>query len=219
MNVSERDLLMNGARKLGIELNETDIDRFSILSEELIRWNSKVNLTALKRVADIIAKHFLDSLTLLPLLPFGASLLDIGSGGGFPSLPLKIVRQDLDMVSVDSVQKKILFQRHVARMLELDKFVPIHARAEELAASLDQRFDFVAARAVADLPSLVRLGMPLLAGKGRLIAMKGGLGREEVAQAESELSHLDVVVEEIREFRLPNSGDVRMLITLKRHQG
>ncbi len=215
MNPGERKLFRDGAGELGIELHETDIERFSALAEELLRWNSRVNLTALTRVTDIIAKHFLDSLTLLPWLPFGVNLLDIGSGGGFPSIPLKIVRPDLEVVSVESVQKKILFQRHVARMLGLDRFTPIHARAEELVASHDQRFDFVVVRAVADLPCLVRLGMPLLTESGRLIAMKGKQGREEVALAEAELSILGVVVEEIREFRLPGSGDERIVIKLK----
>lgn len=214
MNDRERAILAEGARLLGVELDEAALDRFAILARELLKWNAKLNLTALKTVTEITTKHFLDSLTIVPFLAHGASLLDIGSGGGFPSLPVTIVRPDLAVTSLDAVEKKINFQRHVARLLQLERFTAVHGRAENFAATVGKRFDFVTARAVADLPSLARLGLPFLREGGVLIAMKGRQGREEVESARDELARLGSKVMEMRELTLPKSGEERVLIVL-----
>jgi len=216
VNVAERELLRDGAFQLGIDLDDTCLDRFALLAGELRRWNAKVNLTALKSVRDIVTRHFVDSLTIAPLLPHGARLLDIGSGGGFPCIPLKIARPDLEIVSVDGVQKKILFQRHVARLLGFDRFSAIHGRAEALAQTMPRLFSVVVARAVADMETLLRLGLPLLADDGVIIAMKGRQGRVEIEAAREAISALGVSVREVRELRLPASGDERTLILLGR---
>lgn len=216
MNAGERELLRDGAFQLGIDLDDTCMDRFALLAGELRRWNAKVNLTALKSVRDIVTRHFIDSLTIASLLPHGAHLLDIGSGGGFPSIPLKIVRPDLEIVSVDGVQKKILFQRHVARLLGFDCFTAVHGRAEALAQTMPRQFSVVVARAVADVETLLRLGLPLLADAGILIAMKGKQGREEIESAREAISALGVSVQRVHELRLPVSGDERTLIVFGR---
>jgi len=138
------------------------------LVDELLRWNSRRNLTAINERPAALEKHLVDSLTLLPYARQAKRLLDIGSGAGFPALPLKIVCPDLAVVSVDSVGKKIDFQRHVARILGLDQFTAIHERIETLQEHPDLRygFDLVTARALCSLTELVVLAEPFLAEVG-----------------------------------------------------
>jgi 16S rRNA (guanine527-N7)-methyltransferase len=209
-------MLAEGAATLGLELDDPTLDRFALLASELLKWNAKLNLTALKTVAEIVTHHFLDSLTIATLLAPDASLLDIGSGGGFPSLPVKIVRPDIEVTSLDAVAKKINFQRHAARLLQLERFIAVHGRAEEFAANSGRRFDYVVARAVADLPLLARLGAPFLDEGGLLLAMKGKQGRVEVETSLEELDHLGFALSDLREFTLPLSGDERVLVFLAR---
>ncbi|MBT0665060.1 16S rRNA (guanine(527)-N(7))-methyltransferase RsmG [Geobacter pelophilus] len=214
MNLAEKSLLGDGASQLGIALSASEIECFGRLTEELLRWNSKLNLTSLKDMREIIIKHYLDSLTIYNLLPQGAIVLDIGSGAGFPSIPLKIVRNDLDILSVDSVLKKINFQKQIARLLGFEKFRPVHARLEALDDGEKGRFDFAVARAVADITVLARLAKPFLADHGKLIAMKGSRWREEIELSAKELDGLGLVVTESRELRLPFSGDERGIVLI-----
>jgi 16S rRNA (guanine527-N7)-methyltransferase len=214
MNSAEKSLLGDGASELGIMLSTSEIECFGRLTEELLRWNSKLNLTSLKDMREIIIKHYLDSLTICNLLPQGASVLDIGSGAGFPSIPLKIVRDDLDILSVDSVLKKINFQKQIARLLGFEKFRSVHARLEALDDGEKGRFDFAVARAVADITVLARLAKPFLADHGKLIAMKGSRWREEIELSAKELDGLGLAVTESRELRLPFSGDERGIVLI-----
>lgn len=219
MTPDERQMLRNGALQFGVGLSEEDVDRFASFTAELLRWNAKLNLTALTRTGDIIAKHYLDSLSVSGLIPSGAKVLDLGSGGGFPCIPLKIARPDLTVVSVDAVLKKINFQRHVGRLLGLENFSALHSRIEELDPAVTGRFDFVVARAVADLLVLARLGVRFLEREGKLVAMKGNRWREELAEAADGLAELGLVVAETLELRLPPVNDVRGIILVGRKNG
>jgi 16S rRNA (guanine527-N7)-methyltransferase len=215
VNPHEKELLCNGAKEIGIELTVTQTDHFDLFTKELLRWNTKLNLTSLRSLPDIITKHYIDSLTICNFLPAGSRLLDVGSGGGFPSIPLKIVRSDLDLVSVDSVQKKINFQRQISRLLKFEKFRSLHARVEEMVAGeMAGSFDFVVARAVADITILARMAVPFLAKGGKLIAMKGSRWKEEIAQSEGELDAMGLLILETRELKLPIIRDERCVIIL-----
>jgi 16S rRNA (guanine527-N7)-methyltransferase len=214
VNTAERQLLADGAAQLGIRLDDLSLNRFATLAGELRRWNARVNLTALTATREVIARHFLDSLTVAPLVPAGARLLDLGSGGGFPSLPLAIARPDLSIVSLDATLKKIHFQRHAVRILGLDRFQAIHGRAEQLAAAMPANFAVVVARAVTGIATLVRLGLPLLATGGRVIAMRGPQGIAEAAAAHELLAASGMAVVETREVRLPVSGEGRVLVVI-----
>lgn len=216
MTPADREMLLVGAGQVGVELTPENAESFEIFTAELLRWNAKLNLTSLDRPADIITKHYIDSLTICNMLPAGTRLLDIGSGGGFPSIPLKIVRPDLDILSVDSVLKKINFQKQVARLLGFKKFSARHARVEDLVTDFTDSFDFVVARAVSDLVALAKLALPFLAENGRLIAMKGSRWREELADAEGNLDGLGFLVAETKELRLPIINDGRGIIILQR---
>jgi len=208
------ELLRGCAQRLGVELDDNALDRFDSFGAELKKWNRKINLTAIRDDRDIIIKHFSDSLSLLPLLGKCGSLLDLGSGGGFPAIPLKIVLPELSVVSVDAVEKKILFQRHTGRLLHLHDFTALHARGEELVRSYAGCFDWVVSRAFSDLPYFITLALPLIKDSGRIIAMKGREGREEAAAAGKQLAAIGVRVTDCVHLRLPVTGDDRYLIVM-----
>lgn len=202
---------------IGVFPEPAALQRLAWLADELLRWNRTHNLTAITAPADVAEKHLADSLTLLPHLGAARRLLDLGSGAGFPALPLKVVCPELEIVSVDAVAKKIAFQRHVARTLQLEGFTALHGRAEKLPAQPGCRsgFDIVTARALGNLPLLVRLATPCLAPGGRLIAMKGAEGEAELAAAEAELAALGYVCTAQHHLRLPRSGAERCLLVLE----
>jgi 16S rRNA (guanine527-N7)-methyltransferase len=160
-------------------------------------------------------------LTVLPLLGDEERLLDIGSGGGFPGIPLKIARPGLKIVSIDSVQKKIAFQRHVSRMLGLTDFEPLPLRAEAVPGSLAYGggFDVVVSRAFSSLAAFASLARPCMAPGGKIIAMKGEEGGREVAGARAELDAMGLICATVHSRKLPASGAARMLIVLEEKKG
>lgn len=211
-------LLRSGAAEFGINLDDGELELFSRFAAELAKWNRKINLTAITGPDDVVLKHFLDSLTVAAKVALAGRVLDIGSGAGFPGIPLQIVRPDLEIVSVDAVEKKILFQRHAARILGLANFRAVHARGETLQGTYRSNFDIILSRAFTDLLAFVKMVHPLLAAGGTIVAMKGSEGRNEVATSEHALEELGLSVEEVHEFGLPCCGDRRSIITLKRKQ-
>jgi 16S rRNA (guanine527-N7)-methyltransferase len=221
MKEQAHELLLRGLAELGVSVTSDELEKFRLLASELQKWGRKINLTAIQGDGDIAVKHFLDSLTLLKIVGGKGRLLDIGSGAGFPSLPLKIVRHELEVTSVDAVEKKIIFQRHVARLLGLRGFEALHARAEELMAKEVGSFDWVVSRAFSDIPTFVGMALSFLNEHGRIIAMKGGRGREEAELARGALSDMGAWVSNVIEFHLPISRDARSLIIIEqiRRQG
>jgi len=181
METENRRLLIEGAKAFGIDLFEKTIEAFDLYLRELLKWNEKMNLTAIRSEKGIVLKHFLDSLSVFPHLPGISSLLDIGSGAGFPGIPLKMIQPSLEVTLIDSVRKKIDFQSHIIRTLGLKGIGAIHGRIQdrEILESLGGRFDAVIARAFSDLNALLLLSFPFLKKGGILLAMKGeGAGEE-----------------------------------------
>jgi 16S rRNA (guanine527-N7)-methyltransferase len=206
---------------LGVVLDAVVLEQLEWLGQELLRWNRTHNLTAITDPQDVREKHLADSLALLPLLGNARRLLDLGSGAGFPALPLKIARPDLEVVSIDAVGKKVAFQRHVARTLGLSGFAAVHGRAEALPATspCSGGFDVITARALGSLPLFAALATPYLAPGGRLIAMKGAEGTAELEAAQVELSQQGLVCCGQHRLRLPLSGAERCLIALEKSAG
>lgn len=185
---------------------------------ELLRWNQKVNLTSITNLSEAREKHLLDSLTLLPLLQGDERVLDVGSGGGFPGIPLKLAAPGLHLLSIDAVQKKIAFQRHVARLLGLQGFSAEHLRVEQMPQHPLARggFAVVVSRAFASLEQFATLALPCLAPGGRIVAMKGAEAEAELQQSSAALARLGLRCSELRHLRLPLSGSQRSLIVLTR---
>ena len=200
--------------RLGIRLEEEALSALLQLQAEMLRWNRTHNLTAITDPVTAIEKHLCDSLTLLPLLNGRERLLDIGSGAGFPALPLKIARPGLDIVSVDAVAKKIAFQKHAARILGLSGFAAWHGRVEDLPQDPlgVERFDVVVARAFSGLPQLFELACPCLRPGGRIIAMKGPEGMRELQQAEESLKRHGLTCLRVHDITLPGSGSERKIL-------
>ena len=184
MEMENRDLLVEGAKVFGIYLHEKEVEAFDFYLRELLKWNQKINLTAIRSERGIVLKHFLDSLSVYPYLSETISLLDAGSGAGFPGIPLKIVQPSLEITLIDSVRKKVDFQRHIIRMLGLKRIGAIHGRVQdkEILQSLTGQFDTVISRAFSDLQTLLLLTYPFLRKGGLLLAMKGKRERGEIGR-------------------------------------
>ena len=215
--MSDRDLLGRLLSELKLEVPARAQQDLLVLRDELLRWNRRINLTAIRDPRGALEKHLVDSLTLCPLLDGRARLLDLGSGGGFPGLPLQIARPGLEVVSVDAVRKKIAFQRHVARTLHLEGFVAWAGRAEAVPdqPGWKNAFDVVVSRAFTDLPTFAALALPCLAPGGRMVAMKGPEVTSELRAAQEGLERLGVICRAVRWLVLPASGARRCLVLLQ----
>lgn len=170
--------LTAGAAQLGIELEERQAERLIRLLDELDDWNQRMNLTAIRERPAQITKHLLDSLSVQPFLR-GERILDVGTGAGFPGLPLAIVNPSRQFTLLDSTAKKLRFVAHVAALLDLPNVQTVHARAENFRPA--QRFDMVLSRAVGSVEQFVKWAGHLCVGGGRLLAMKG---RDPAAELE-----------------------------------
>jgi 16S rRNA (guanine527-N7)-methyltransferase len=182
MEMENKKLLIEGAKAFGINLDEKIVEDFDIYLKELLKWNQKINLTAIRTEKGVVLKHFLDSLSACPYLSNISSLLDIGSGAGFPGIPLKMVQLSLEITLIDSTRKKIDFQRHIIRTLGLKRIDAIHGRIQdkEILQSMGQRFDMVISRGFSDLRTFLILGFPFLKKGGIALAMKGQVENEEI---------------------------------------
>lgn len=201
-----------------IPVSDESIDMLDTFSEMLVERNKSVNLTAIKDSDGILIKHLLDSLLIFKYarIPDGASVIDVGCGAGFPSLPMLISRQDLDMTFLDSTAKKLGFISDVLNELDLKANV-CHGRAEELSRKNVSRetFDFAVARAVANLSSLSELTLPFVKVGGYFIAMKGKEGEEELESAKAAIKTLGGKTESLNSFKLPD-GSERTIIVIKK---
>lgn len=208
------DALRRQLAALDIVLDEAVLSAEVQFLQELLRWNRTHNLTAITDPLEAVERHLVDSLTLLPYLGNSGSLLDIGSGGGFPGIPLRIAHPGLQVVSVDAVAKKIAFQRHAVRRLHLSGFTPWHGRIERLPEQTFVRdgFDWVVARAFASLQDLLSLALPCLKPEGKIIAMKGPEGEKERAELDDWLETKGLVCTHQVTLSLPESGAVRHLL-------
>ncbi len=217
--MTEEQRLARMLEELGFRLDKKQLSQLIWFRDELLRWNRRINLTAITDPAEALEKHLVDSLTLLPFMEKGKTLLDIGSGGGFPSIPLKIAKPDWKIWSVDANSKKIIFQRHIVNSLALADFYPLHGRAESLPENrLLPSFDLITSRAFASLAATLRIAGPLLAEKGEVVIMKGPEGEKELVAFTSDEASREWTCREIIRLRLPLSGAARILLVFVRQE-
>jgi len=209
-----RPVLESGLAEMGLSISEGDFRSFELFSDELKKWNRKINLTSICKDADIAVKHIIDALVLAGCVNDGESVLDIGSGAGIPAIPLKITRPEVQVVSVDAVGKKILFQRHIARLLALKGFEALHTRVEDLHATRAGSFDVITSRAFSRLELFVCLAAPLLKKGGRMIAMKGPHVDGEFDGIAADLRLAGFEIDAVREYSLPMNKGERSLVTI-----
>ena len=209
-----RPSLEKGLAESGMTISEEDIKSFELFASELKKWNRKVNLTSICKDVDIAVKHIIDSLFFAACVNDVDYVLDIGSGAGIPAIPLKIVKPDVRILSVDAVGKKILFQRHVSRVLGLEAFEALHTRIENLHSTHADTFDVITSRAFSNLEKFVALAAPLLKNDGRIIAMKGPHVDDEFVRERDELRILGFEISSVDTYSLPMNKGERSLVTL-----
>jgi len=213
--MTPRELLISGAEELGVNLTLEQLNSLFIYSSELRKWNRRINLTSITNERDVIIKHFLDSLSYLKGFDPapGLRLLDMGSGAGFPAIPLKIACPELSVTLVESTKKKASFLRHIIRTLPLDQAEVKDVRIEELPESSRKSYDVITARAFSDIRSAAAAGVIYLKPGGVMVLSRGG---EETAD-ESALRSLDVECEARNELILPHSDYKRVIWVLKKN--
>lgn len=197
------------------ELINKNQKKFDTYYQELVSYNDKVNLTAITERNDVFTKHFLDSILAVDAIPMNASVVDIGTGAGFPSLPLKIVRPDIDVTLVDSLNKRVNFLNLVCNKLKI-KSTNVHARAEDFAKNNREKFDVAVARAVAKMNTLLEYLLPLVKVGGLVIAYKGSNIGEEFQDAVNALDALGGKVLKSIRFDLPNSYGERNIVIIEK---
>lgn len=202
----------------GIELNDTQKSQFETYFHELVETNKVMNLTSITEKEQVYLKHFYDSLILDffddALIKDDLSICDVGSGAGFPSIPLKIVNPNLKVTIIDSLNKRINFLSQLVNKLGLEDVNLVHGRAEELGQNKQYResFDLVTARAVASMTVLTELCLPFVKKGGQFIAMKADKANEELTEAKFAIATLGGKIDKQEEFELPNSAGLRNLI-------
>lgn len=205
---------------LGVRFSVEQIEQFYKYMNLLIEWNEKMNLTAITEPKEIILKHFIDSLTILKYIDDNSKLVDVGTGAGFPGVPLSIMNPTLKITLVDSLNKRLIFLQEVVKELNLKNIEIVHARAEEFGQNKNYRekFDIATSRAVANLATLSEYLVPLVKIGGKIISMKASNAKEEINDAQKAIEVLGGKIEKIEEFDLPESDIGRTIIIIDKNK-
>ncbi len=199
--------LKEGFKKFGLEINDKQVEQFMEYMDLLLEYNEKMNLTAITEKEDVIVKHFLDSVSVLTVVKFrkGIKVIDVGTGAGFPSIPLKIMLPEVEFTLVDSLKKRVGFLDVVIDKLGLEHIEAIHGRCEDLGRDekLRGRFDIGVSRALARMEILGELSIPFIKKGGKFVALKGPKVHEELEKAKRGLKKLGCVNIEVKNIKLP----------------
>ncbi|MBE5921302.1 MAG: 16S rRNA (guanine(527)-N(7))-methyltransferase RsmG [Lachnospiraceae bacterium] len=216
------DLFQEGLKQLNISLSEQQLQQFETFYEDLVEKNKVMNLTAITEWEEVVVKHFLDSLSIVKIVNFAENggekkLMDLGTGGGFPGIPLKIAFPELEIVLADSLNKRITFLQGEIEKLGLKKITAVHGRGEELGRKPQYReqFDYCVSRAVANLSTLSEYCLPFVKVGGSFISYKAGNAEEELAKAKSAIHLLSGKVGKIESFVLGKDNH-RTLIQIEK---
>ena len=219
--MSRIDLLKLSAEEFHIHLSDLQLEQFDLYYHLLIEWNEKMNLTAITKYDDVVIKHFLDSIAIGKFISFPdqATLLDVGTGAGFPGIPLKILFPNLTVVLLDSLNKRVLFLNHVIDQLHLSKITACHGRAEDFAKDEDYRekFDFVVSRAVANLSSLSEICLPFVKVGALFISYKSEKAEEEMVDAGNAIHLCGGELKECFSFHLHSDFERKLICIKKLH--
>jgi 16S rRNA (guanine527-N7)-methyltransferase len=211
-------IFVSYASEYGIDISDEQKNKFRIYAQFLTEWNEKINLTAVTSPDGIAVKHFLDSVLLLKYcdIPYGENVIDVGTGAGFPGVPIKIMRPDINLVLLDSLNKRLVFLSELLKAVGISAEL-VHARAEEAGRQEGYRmkFGFATARAVASMPVLCEYCLPFLKKGGIFAAMKGPNVEPELKEAEKAVSLLGCKIEKDCFYTLP-SGEKRSVVLIRR---
>ena len=218
MNDDFKNKMIELSKKINVQLNDEQIKKYFDYMALLLDWNEKINLTAITEVDDVILKHFVDSMTVLKYIENEKSIIDVGTGAGFPGIPIAIMKKDVKITLLDSLNKRINFLNEVCRELKLNNVDTIHGRAEEIGKNKEHRekYDIAVSRAVANMSTLSEYLLPLVKIGGKCICMKGSEIEQELEQAKFAIKELGGKIEKVEKFTLPDSDMERNIIIIKK---
>ena len=214
-----KEKLIEKLGKYNLSNNDELCDQLVKFNDLMLEYNKTHNITSITNEDDIIIKHFIDSLLPINIFKDNSKIIDLGCGGGFPSIPLKILNKNLNITAVDSVQKKTNFVKLVSNELNFDNFNVIHTRIEDLAINKEYReqFDMVISRALAPMPTIIEYSAPFLKNGGKIISYKGSNYKEEIEISKNALNQLNCTIEEIKEYKIDELNTSRYVIIIKKH--
>ena len=221
-----QNVICEGAKNLDIQIDKRKIEKFAIHALELMKWNQKTNLTAITDPFEVAIKHFLDSIVPVKIIPSNASLLDIGSGGGFPGIPLKIILPSLSVTLIDASRKKVSFLKHIIRILELKNIDALQIRAEEFAnkPGVAKKFNVIISRAFSSMTTFALTALPFLKKEGAIIAMRGNVSGDDIQLLRSSLNKRHAILMDedtetfklsVKRYSLPYLKSDRSMVSLK----
>ena len=205
-------------KDFNIKINDEQIKKFMNYMNLLLEWNEKINLTAITQPEEVKLKHFVDSLTVLKYINDDDKVIDIGTGAGFPGIPLKIMNENTKITLLDSLNKRINFLNIVIETLNLRNIQAIHGRAEEIARNklYREKYDVAVSRAVANLSTLTEYILPFVKIGGKCICMKGANVNEELERAQNAIKELGGEIERVDNFYLSDNDNERNIIVIKK---
>lgn len=220
MNKNFSEKMKQLANDINIKLDEKQVTGFYKYMNLLLEWNEKINLTAITEVDDIIIKHFIDSITALKYIENGSKIIDVGTGAGFPGIPLAIINPNLKITLMDSLNKRIIFLNEVIKKLEIKNIETIHGRAEEFGKNgkYREKYDIAISRAVANMSTLSEYLIPFVKENGKCIYMKGPEIEEELESAKYAINELGGKIQSIEKMKLPKTDIKRNIIIVKKVQ-
>ncbi len=212
------EILKNQCKNLNMSINENQLEQLHMYMKLLQKCNESINLTSIIEDKDILQKHFIDSITIIPYIDYKDNIIDVGTGAGFPGIPIKIAREDVKVTLLDSLNKRVNFMKEVISNLNLSNIQTIHGRAEDIGknSNFREKFDVATSRAVAPLNILVEYLMPLVKKGGRCICMKGKDIKEELEISKKAINILGGELEKVHEFYLPQSNIKRNIIIIRK---
>ncbi|MBD5137115.1 MAG: 16S rRNA (guanine(527)-N(7))-methyltransferase RsmG [Lachnospiraceae bacterium] len=212
------DKFCKGLQELGIDYTQDNIEKFLKYYDILIEKNKVMNLTAITEFDDVVSKHFLDSLSIVKVMDLSniENLIDVGTGAGFPGIPIKIMFPDIKVTLLDSLNKRIKFLGEVAEELKLNRIDMYHGRAEELGRNVEHRekYDLCVSRAVANLSSLSEYCLPFVKVDGRFVSYKSGDCDKEIEESGNAINKLSGNIEKVEKFNLPDSDISRSFVSI-----
>ena len=218
--MSNRDILKNGLKNLGISVDDKMLNDFNIYREILVDWNQKMNLTGIEDEKEVYIKHFLDSVSAVTngYIKDGVSIIDVGTGAGFPGLPLRICLRNIELTLLDSLNKRLKFLNNVIDELGLESIETVHGRAEDIARKEEfrEQYDLCVSRAVANLSTLSEYCIPFIAKNGKFISYKSSISSEEIQNAKSAIKILGGAVVEEKTVHLPCSDMDRTFVVVNK---
>ncbi len=220
INLDNKQLLLNACEELDIEISDTQYTMFDTYMNMLIEWNKKMNLTAITNPQDIILKHFVDSITINTVIEQKdeINVIDVGTGAGFPGIPIKIVNPNMKITLLDSLNKRLVFLKELVETLNLDNIQCVHMRAEEAGKNplFRQKYDYSFSRAVANLSLLAEYCLPFVNKGGKFISMKGTDIKEEISTAKLIISKLGGEISEVKTIKIPFTDITHTLIIISK---